>query len=1220
MKSSTDLFSAAQVKELLKLTKVGTWIWYLDTDELYFSPEWSEITGYDIEELDTHIRTWENLLHPDDVERVDSVIKNHLAGENDFYVSEFRLIRKDGSIVWAQDKGRVSSYDKDGNPLVFSGILQDITAVKETELSLAERSNLLDMIINISGFGTWDWNLLDNTITYNAEYMELIGYPGESFTASIEEFRHLTHPDDREKLTVELFDYIEGKSDHFECEVRLKHKNGDYIWTKDIGRIIERDHEGKPTRLVGGHLNINNLKRTHEDLEDALEQLENYQTHLEKQIERRTKSLLEHEKMLLTVNKVSQKLLAITDPSQTDSEIVQSIHMLEEAVSEGKIAIWRNKEVDGRLCFYTAYQWDYDFIITKEDLFEAFDIFGVENLSNNRFTADQKEEFYLAHYQEYDMYDTLDYQAHFPFLYENVQTDKTFSALVKNLPLSEQFFLHFLKVKTLMTTPIYLDGKPWGFMTLFSKEREQLYTEIEENMLRISGSLFAAAILKAEVDEQLMQAHEEALMSSQAKTNFLANMSHEIRTPMNAISGMSEIILRKTSDSDVAEYATGIKTACSSLLAIINDILDISKIESGKLDITETEYSLTSLVNDIVNVARMRLEDKPLLFYTYIDSTLPSKIKGDEIRLKQVLINLLNNAIKFTPSGHVGLRLTGSYCEEKEEVNFDFEIFDSGMGIKEEDMSKLFEEFERVNTTKNRNIEGTGLGLAISKRLCEMMSGTILARSVYGEGSTFTVRIPQKVIENVPFAKVEEKKSVLLYESRPPYSSSIQESIENLGSECTLCVNQSELYENLNERDYDYIFVPTLHLAKVQNLKEKQGFKSRIVLLAEGNYIKVSDDDIYTITLPASALQIANALNNTVSSFGGSARALNFIAPSAHILLVDDNPVNLKVASELMRPYEFSISTAVNGLEAVEAVKNNVYDLVFMDHMMPEMDGIDATIAIRKIQGDYFQNLPIIALTANAIVGTKALFTEEGMDDFLAKPIEVHKLNEILLNWLPKEKIKMLDYDMFEQNQTDTEANTIVIENIDVAYGLQGLGGSLDNYIDILRIYYSDGLKKHALITDYFKQRDTLAFKIEVHAIKSASASIGALDLSRLASALEEAATKGDWTFIEQKTLKFLEDFHAILSSIGEVLQSFEPEACEQKAGNDKDFLKTKLDELTEAVDFVDLNTIETILADLMSYDWGEEIFALLTQIKEAIAAYEYDESLPLIEAIKEKA
>ncbi len=786
---------------------------------------------------------------------------------------------------------------------------------------------------------------------------------------------------------------------------------------------------------------------------------------------------------------------------------------------------------------------------------------------------------------------------------------------MRDLTPLEQFYFSIQNIKTIIGTPILLNGVLWGFMMISDNNDEKLFTDVEENMLRITGSFFANAMHKAETAEELRIAHEEALMSSQAKSNFLANMSHEIRTPMNAILGMSEVILRETSNSNIAEYASGIKSASNSLLTIINDILDISKIESGKLDIVEAEYHLPSMLNDIINIARMRLDNKPLSFFTYIDSKLPAVLIGDEIRIKQIIINILNNAIKFTPSGHIILSVTGEYFEGV--VQLHFSVSDTGTGIRKEDMTKLFEEFERVNTTKNRNIEGTGLGLAISKKLCEMMGGSIEANSVYGEGSTFSMNIVQSYENYAPIAFVEEEKKVLLYESREFYIQSVKQTIENLGSVCEVCTNQSELYEMLNASEYDYIFSTSLHVKKVQTLIEKQKLNSKIVLLSDANYAKFNDEEIFTIILPAHCMQVANALNNTSSSFMLNAENLYFVAPTANILVVDDNTVNLKVASELMKPYEFNIETAQNGLEAIEKIKNNVYDLVFMDHMMPEMDGIDATIAIRSIQKPYYQDLPIVALTANAIVGTKELFTREGMNDFLAKPIEITKLNEILLAWLPKEKI----IPVTPTPKTKSAANfNLTIENVDVDYGVKMLGGNVDNYIDIVLTYYHDGLKKHPLISDYYHHKELLAFKTEVHAIKSASASIGALEVSSQAARLEEAANKEDWIFIEKFAPIFLADFADLLEELREKLKPFKeinPDTQTDKQEGNTPLLLENLEELNQAIQFIDITKIEEKLEELLLCNWDEKTTQLLDLIKNAISSYEYDEALPYIEEIK---
>ncbi len=768
-------------------------------------------------------------------------------------------------------------------------------------------------------------------------------------------------------------------------------------------------------------------------------------------------------------------------------------------------------------------------------------------------------------------------------------------------------------IKAFIMSPIYINGEPWGFMSIFNHEKEILFSEVEENMLVISGSLFANALRKVETDEELRIAHEEALMSSQAKSNFLANMSHEIRTPMNAISGMAEIILRENKRPEIAEYAIGIRNACGSLLAIINDILDISKIESGKLDIVNAEYSLAELLDDIINLSRMRMESKPLAFFAYVDSTLPAKMIGDESRIKQILVNLMTNAIKFTQSGYVELKVTGH--QDKEAVHLTFSVTDTGSGIKKEDMDRLFEEFERVNTTKNRSIEGTGLGLAITKRLCKMMNGSIKAESVYGKGSVFTVDIVQKYNEYTPLAFVPQEKTALIYEPRTEYSDSIKKTIENLGSHCDTCTNQSELYEKIAKDKFDYIFVPSLHLEKVQSVKKKHKLSSRIVEMASGDESS-GYDKVETIVLPVQCIQVAEVFNEVSKSHRESKSNIKFVAPNARVLVVDDSPVNLKVAIGLMRPYEFYIETASDGIEAVEKVTKNRYDIVFMDHMMPGMDGIDATTAIRKMKGEYYENLPIVALTANAIAGTKELFIKEGMNDFVSKPIEISKLNDILARWIPKEKQETVE---IVAPKIEKEEYNLRIKGVDVGYGVRLLGGDFDDYVDIVKTYYADSVRKQVSIATSFGTKDIKMLKTEIHAVKSASTSIGALGLAAKALKLEEACQNNDWEYIEKNIARFFEEFADVIEEIPKSIKIEDEDGDDNKPNGEIPLLKESLSELGEAIEFVDISRIEDILEMLSGYAWEDGIGEILLKIKGCIETYEYDEALPMINDISEK-
>jgi len=526
---------------------------------------------------------------------------------------------------------------------------------------------------------------------------------------------------------------------------------------------------------------------------------------------------------------------------------------------------------------------------------------------------------------------------------------------------------------------------------------------------------------------KLLEANKKAESASRAKSDFLARMSHEIRTPMNAITGMAELLLRGELSCEARGYARDIKQAGNNLVSIINDILDLSKIEAGKLEIVPAKYMLSSLINDTVNIIRTKLKEKPIRFFTNIDGNIPNSLIGDETRLRQILLNLLSNAVKYTDKGHIGLTITMDK-QDAGQVLLRIDVADTGKGIKPEHKASLFEEFVRVDMKKNQGIEGTGLGLAITNRLCKAMNGKLSMESEYGKGSVFTVVVPQDIGSKEPFAVVEEpeKKKVLVY--------------ENSGS--------------------------------------------------------------------------SGVIRNTF--------------PNARFLIVDDISTNLKVAEGLLSPYNAKIDTCLSGAEAIELVKRNRYDLIFMDHMMPEMDGIEATAAIRKLETknavpeNNGKQIPIIALTANAVVGMKEMFIEKGFNDFISKPIDVSKLDEIVDRWLTKEKKSMNNTESVitkendEVSDKDTGYLLPVIPNVDTVKGVAMLRGRIDVYERVLSMFCEDADKRLPQLQIMPKMETMLDFIVQVHSLKSASASIGAQEVSSLAAGLEAAGKTGDVVFIRE--------------------------------------------------------------------------------------------------------
>ena len=512
---------------------------------------------------------------------------------------------------------------------------------------------------------------------------------------------------------------------------------------------------------------------------------------------------------------------------------------------------------------------------------------------------------------------------------------------------------------------------------------------------------------------EITRAKEAAEQSTRIKSDFLAKMSHEIRTPMNAIIGLTDLSLREDDLSKIREYALTVKQAGTNLLAIINDILDFSKIESGNLEILTTDYSVASLINDVVSIIRMRVLDSPLRFIVNIDGSIPETLNGDEIRIRQAMINVLSNAVKYTDKGFVFLNVFPEFIDENTLKLF-IEVSDSGRGIKPEDLDKLFIEFSQVDIEANHDVEGIGLGLAITYNLINAMDGKIVAESEYGKGSKFTLIIPQKYHINKPLAKVNkpEDMSIIIFEKNERYSNPIIYALENLGVNYVLVTDSIEFTNKMNEQAFKFMFVSYYFYRQFKDSILQFRNEINIVVLTEfGESVTeaVTGGKMYVLSMPIYSVPVANILNGVYDKHvfeNKNELIVNFSAPDVKVLVVDDIKTNLKVAQGFLVQYGMQVELCNNGKSAIDTLKSKEFDLVFMDHKMPEMDGVEATIRIREMgkSDPYFSELPIIALTANTIVGAKELLIEKGFSDFISKPIDMIKLNEILEKWVPKSK------------------------------------------------------------------------------------------------------------------------------------------------------------------------------------------------------------------------
>ncbi len=607
----------------------------------------------------------------------------------------------------------------------------------------------------------------------------------------------------------------------------------------------------------------------------------------------------------------------------------------------------------------------------------------------------------------------------------------------------------------------------------------------------------------------LDEARKAADAANQSKSDFLANMSHEIRTPINTVLGMNEMILREAEDDTILTYSENIQNAGTTLLGLINDILDFSKIDAGKIEIIPVKYDLSEMIRGLVNMISIRADEKGLVLNLDFDKDTPKYLYGDEIRVKQVITNILTNAVKYTEKGSVSFSIHYEDADP-DSVILHFAVKDTGIGIKPEDLPRLFSEFERIEEKRNRNVEGTGLGMTITQSLLKLMGSSLQVESEYGKGSTFSFDLKQQVISR-----------------------------EKLG-------------------DYEISYPENNHGRKKYMAK--------------------------------------------------------FTAPEARVLIVDDNKMNVMVFTSLIKQTLVKVDSAYAGDEGLRLAGANRYDIIFLDHMMPEKDGIETLHELRAMPEGPNANTPVICLTANALSGANEYYRSEGFEDYLSKPIDPRELENMLSAYLPKDKL--LDPSGAAAAEDDSpvpvpeDIRNLKDHGIDVDDGIKKSEG-LKQYITLLQVFLGSMDEMTEELERFYSDRDYEQYTIRIHSLKSSARIIGANKLGDAAQMLEDAGKNENESYLQEHHEEFMTEYRRLKEPLSAISYVDEPDAGKPTA--DAELMRSVYRDIKEATEEMDLSRLGDIIERMNGYHIPETESDRWKRIRTAYERFDYSDILELV-------
>jgi PAS domain S-box-containing protein len=1064
----------------------GLWDWNLETNEIYFSPQYKSMIGYKDEELLNSLETFKDLCHPKHVDHVFGELTKYLEGKIYSFDVKFQFRCKDGSYKWIQGKGTIAKRDEDGKPLRVLGTHRDITKEYEKDLELKKVTQQLTQAQHTAKLGSWTYDLVEDKLEWSDEIFKIFGLDKKTFKPSYEAFISVIHPDDKEMVNQAFKDSVENKKPYtVEHKIITHDKIEKFVREKGHTYYDEFD---KPAKTIGTVQDITEEKKK------------------EKQLQKR----LNEQEALLNIETAG---------------FVRTLN---------RKFIWTNHAFENILGYNKGELLDQPtrIIYPDDDSYIKFGKGYLQLKEKGVYTSETR----------------------------CIKKDGTPITLLGSM------------------TPIDFETKEAiGVFTDITKLREQ--------------------------EEELIKAKEKAEGANQAKSTFLANMSHEIRTPLNGIIGLTDLALQTDLDETQKEYLSKSKISSKALLHVINDILDYSKIEAGKLEIVENEFNFEELLTHVNDLFGFKAYEKDLALNFYIDHTIPAKLLGDSLRLTQILNNLVGNALKFTHKGHVSIRVDKTSIDKNnKKVGLKISVEDSGIGISKEKQQKLFKAFEQGDNSMTKEFGGTGLGLIITKQLASLMGGEVYMKSSEGEGSTFSIELTLGYTqENKKFDKVEEiaKKRFLVVDDCELDRLYIKNVLSSWNIDTLTASDGVEALKVLENESVDYALVdwymPNMDGLELLKTLQNSGMSLEHVFMITAHDVKellekakaenVEIEKILHKPYTPSSLYNLLVDNKKVFEHTDEQESANiFLTETKTALVAEDNEINHIVIKQILEGIGFEVEIANDGKEALEMASKKSYDIVLMDLQMPVMDGFESTKKIREFD----TTTPIYALSAAVMKEDKELTKEVGMDGHLAKPIDKKELYGVLQ--------KHFEFtDTKDQNTQDIKTtNSIDINGIDMDELKARVNSDEELVKKMLHQFYISHKDTPQKLKD--ADVDSKEFDNMMHALKGVTGNMSMTELYKLSKEIYQSK---DREFKEFKLPELIKKLKLMLDQISPTEQDKQDSA---KPNIPKD----------QALDILEKSMKLVSSSSYMDEKQKEELYSAVYSLSDSDFASEIKESLDM--------